>query len=197
MGVVPPNKRGVGCGHADDADAERLRGVDRSGDRAGVGLDGPKVLLAVFSASRSADRGSASGPSSTPCIWHSWPGSWPAPWEPPRRSCAASTAPMTGWRTGPSSNARRLDDRRRAGPLHGGRPSSQAPQFPVFFFGQLISVTGTWMQTLALAWLMGTLVGWTRPSCISACWAVVQFMPVLVLGLFGGSSPTSGPSERP
>ena len=31
--------------------------------------------------------------------------------------------------------------------------------FRFFFFGQLISVSGTWMQTLAQAWLIVTLVG--------------------------------------
>jgi MFS family permease len=58
--------------------------------------------------------------------------------------------------------------------------------FRLFFFGQLISVTGTWMQTLALAWLMGTLVGWDKAVVYIGLLGVVQFMPVLVLGLFGG-----------
>jgi hypothetical protein len=31
--------------------------------------------------------------------------------------------------------------------------------FRLFFFGQLISVTGTWMQSTAQAWLVLTLVG--------------------------------------
>ena len=58
--------------------------------------------------------------------------------------------------------------------------------FRLFFFGQLISVTGTWMQTLALGWLMGTLVGWDKAVVYIGLLGVVQFMPVLVLGLFGG-----------
>ena len=58
--------------------------------------------------------------------------------------------------------------------------------FRLFFFGQLVSVTGTWMQTLALGWLLGTLVGWDQAVVYIGLLGVVQFMPVLVLGLFGG-----------
>ncbi|MGD0019392.1 MAG: MFS transporter [Candidatus Limnocylindrales bacterium] len=58
--------------------------------------------------------------------------------------------------------------------------------FRLFFFGQLISVTGTWMQTLALGWLLGTLVGWDKAVVYIGLLGVVQFMPVLALGLFGG-----------
>jgi MFS family permease len=58
--------------------------------------------------------------------------------------------------------------------------------FRLFFFGQLISVTGTWMQTLALGWLLGTLVGWDKAVVYIGLLGVVQFAPVLVLGLFGG-----------
>ena len=58
--------------------------------------------------------------------------------------------------------------------------------FRLFFFGQLVSVTGTWMQTLALGWLLGTLVGWNQAVVYIGLLGAVQFMPVLVLGLFGG-----------
>ncbi|MGA3056644.1 MAG: MFS transporter [Candidatus Limnocylindrales bacterium] len=58
--------------------------------------------------------------------------------------------------------------------------------FRLFFFGQLISVTGTWMQTLAQAWLLGTLVGWDQAVVYIGLLGVVQFLPVLGLGLFGG-----------
>jgi MFS family permease len=58
--------------------------------------------------------------------------------------------------------------------------------FRLFFFGQLISVSGTWMQTLALGWLMGTLVGWNQAVVYIGLLGVAQFLPVLVLGLFGG-----------
>jgi MFS family permease len=58
--------------------------------------------------------------------------------------------------------------------------------FRLFFFGQLISVTGTWMQTLAQGWLLGTLVGWNQAVVYIGLLGVVQFLPVLGLGLFGG-----------
>jgi MFS family permease len=58
--------------------------------------------------------------------------------------------------------------------------------FRFFFFGQLISVTGTWMQSLALAWLMLQLVGINQAPLYLGLLGAVQFMPVLVLGLFGG-----------
>jgi MFS family permease len=58
--------------------------------------------------------------------------------------------------------------------------------FRLFFFGQLVSVSGTWMQTLAQGWLVGTLVGWDQAVVYIGLLGVVQFLPVLVLGLFGG-----------
>jgi MFS family permease len=58
--------------------------------------------------------------------------------------------------------------------------------FRFFFVGQLISVTGTWMQTLAQAWLMVTLVGPNQAIVYLGLLGAVQFLPVLVLGLFGG-----------
>ena len=58
--------------------------------------------------------------------------------------------------------------------------------FRFFFFGQLVSVTGTWMQSLAQAWLMVTLVGPDQAIVYLGLLGAVQFLPVLVLGLFGG-----------
>jgi MFS family permease len=42
------------------------------------------------------------------------------------------------------------------------------------------------MQTLAQGWLLGTLVGWDQAVVYIGLLGVVQFLPVLVLGLFGG-----------
>jgi MFS family permease len=58
--------------------------------------------------------------------------------------------------------------------------------FRFFFFGQMVSVTGTWMQTVAQGWLLGTLVGWDTAVVYIGLLGVVQFLPVMVLGLFGG-----------
>src|SRR5256885_5147321 len=55
--------------------------------------------------------------------------------------------------------------------------------FRLFWFGQLISLIGTWMQTTAQAWLVLELTH-------SAWWlgvvGALQFLPVLLLALFGG-----------
>jgi MFS family permease len=58
--------------------------------------------------------------------------------------------------------------------------------FQLFFAGQLISVSGTWMQTLAQGWLLGNLVGWDQAVVYIGLLGVVQFLPVLAFGLFGG-----------
>ena len=58
--------------------------------------------------------------------------------------------------------------------------------FRLFFFGQLISVTGTWMQSVALGWLLVTMVGSNQAIVLLGLLGVVQFLPVLALGLFGG-----------
>src|SRR5664279_1115367 len=58
--------------------------------------------------------------------------------------------------------------------------------FRLFFFGQLISVTGTWMQSVAMGWLLVTMVGKNQAIVLLGLLGVVQFLPVLALGLFGG-----------
>lgn len=68
--------------------------------------------------------------------------------------------------------------------------------FRFFFFGQLVSVTGTWMQSLALGWLMGTLVGWDQAVVYIGLLGVVQFLPVMILGLFGGIIADIWPKRR-
>jgi MFS family permease len=55
--------------------------------------------------------------------------------------------------------------------------------FRLFWFGQLVSLVGTWMQALAQAWLILQL---THDPFWLGVVAAVQFLPVLVLGLFGG-----------
>jgi MFS family permease len=58
--------------------------------------------------------------------------------------------------------------------------------FRLFFFGQLVSVTGTWMQSVALGWLLVTMVGSNQAIVLLGLLGVVQFLPVLAFGLFGG-----------
>jgi MFS family permease len=55
--------------------------------------------------------------------------------------------------------------------------------FRLFWFGQLISLAGTWMQGVAQAWLVLQL---TNDPLALGIIAAAQFGPVLVLGLFAG-----------
>ena len=55
--------------------------------------------------------------------------------------------------------------------------------YRLFFSGQLVSLIGTWMQSVAQGWLVLQLTG--DPIYLGLV-AVAQFTPVLILGLFGG-----------
>lgn len=55
--------------------------------------------------------------------------------------------------------------------------------YRLYFFGQAVSVTGTWMQSLAMSWLVLTL---TSSAISLALVNVLQFAPTLVFGLFAG-----------
>ncbi|MHB8891478.1 MAG: MFS transporter [Candidatus Limnocylindrales bacterium] len=55
--------------------------------------------------------------------------------------------------------------------------------YQLFFFGQLTSLIGTWMQQVAQAWLVLQLTG--DPFLLGVV-AAMQFLPVMILGLFGG-----------
>src|SRR3954451_7153268 len=55
--------------------------------------------------------------------------------------------------------------------------------YRVYWVGLLISVAGTWMQSVAQAWLVLDLTG--SPFALGLVTAL-QFLPVLVLSLFAG-----------
>jgi MFS family permease len=55
--------------------------------------------------------------------------------------------------------------------------------YRLFFFGQLVSVSGTWMQQLAQDWLVLRLTNRALPVGITTA---LQFAPVLVFGIWGG-----------
>ncbi len=59
----------------------------------------------------------------------------------------------------------------------------QVPNFRLFFYGQSISLVGTWMQTVAQSWLVYTL---TRSSTALGAVVAIQTLPVLVLGPYAG-----------
>lgn len=55
--------------------------------------------------------------------------------------------------------------------------------FRLFFIGQLISVSGTWMQSVAQGWLILQLTG----SSVDLGFAVaLQYLPILLFGTYGG-----------
>src|SRR6185436_18003990 len=55
--------------------------------------------------------------------------------------------------------------------------------YQLFFGGQLVSLVGTWVQTVAEAWLVLTL---TNDPLALGLVSVARFAPVMILGLFGG-----------
>src|SRR5260370_952150 len=55
--------------------------------------------------------------------------------------------------------------------------------FRLFWFGQLISLVGTWMQTTAQAWLVLEL---THSAWLLGVVGALQFLQVIYLSLFGG-----------
>ncbi len=56
--------------------------------------------------------------------------------------------------------------------------------FRLYFFGQLVSQSGTWIQNAAQAWLVLAL---THSAAAVGFMSLCQFGPYAVLGLFGGS----------
>jgi MFS family permease len=57
--------------------------------------------------------------------------------------------------------------------------------YRLFFFGQLTSVAGTWMQNIAMAWLVVGLAPHSRGLAVGLL-AACRFGPFTVLGLFSG-----------
>ncbi len=55
--------------------------------------------------------------------------------------------------------------------------------FRLFWCGQLISLIGTWMQTVGQAWLVLEL---THSALLLGVVGALQFLPVMILSLFGG-----------
>jgi len=63
-------------------------------------------------------------------------------------------------------------------------PALQNPSYRAFFLSQTVSLTGTWMQNLALPWLAYTLTG--SPFLLGLVGAV-QFLPTMLLSIFAGA----------
>lgn len=61
--------------------------------------------------------------------------------------------------------------------------SLAVPNYRRYFVGQLISLSGTWMQTVAAIWLILTL---TDSGVAVGLTTALQFLPMLLLGAWGG-----------
>jgi predicted MFS family arabinose efflux permease len=65
--------------------------------------------------------------------------------------------------------------------------------YRVYFFGQTVSLIGTWMQTTAQAWLVLRLTG--SPLALGTV-TTLQFLPITVFTLFGGAFADRFPKRR-
>lgn len=65
--------------------------------------------------------------------------------------------------------------------------------YRLYFFGQMVSFTGSWMQTTALMWLAFELTGKSRwPAAMAAA----QLLPTCILGPWGGWAADRWPKRR-
>ncbi|MGZ5325931.1 MAG: MFS transporter [Solirubrobacterales bacterium] len=62
--------------------------------------------------------------------------------------------------------------------------SLRIPNYRRFFVGQLVSISGNWMQTVAEIWLVLTLTG---SGVAVGATSALQFLPMLLFGAWGGS----------
>lgn len=62
--------------------------------------------------------------------------------------------------------------------------SLQVPNYRRYFKGQVVSISGNWMQTVAEVWLILTLTGSGFAVGLATA---LQFLPILILGAWGGS----------
>ncbi len=61
--------------------------------------------------------------------------------------------------------------------------SLSVPNYRRYFFGQLVSLSGNWMQALASVWLVLTL---THSGFAIGLTTALQFLPMLLIGAWGG-----------
>ena len=71
--------------------------------------------------------------------------------------------------------------------------SLQVPNYRRYFAGQLISLSGTWMQTVAAVWVILTLTG---SGLAVGLTTALQFLPMLLIGAWGGLLADRIPKRR-
>ena len=76
---------------------------------------------------------------------------------------------------------------------HGTFAALRTPNFRIYLTGQFIASTGTWMQTIAQDWLVLQLTH--SPSAVGIAMAL-QFLPMLLLGMYGGVIADRYPKRR-
>jgi MFS family permease len=71
--------------------------------------------------------------------------------------------------------------------------SLEVPNYRRYFAGQLISLSGTWMQTVAAVWVILTL---TDSGVAVGLTTALQFLPMLLIGAWGGLLADRIPKRR-
>jgi MFS family permease len=71
--------------------------------------------------------------------------------------------------------------------------SLEVPNYRRYFIGQLISLSGTWMQTVAAIWVVLTL---TDSGVAVGLTTALQFLPMLLIGAWGGLLADRVPKRR-
>ena len=108
--------------------------------------------------------------------------------------------PETPARAGAPDAARRGSEpsekqpgRRTRPPLKQTFRALRNPNYRLFWFGQVVSMVGTWMQRIGQAWLVLRLTDSPLAlGVVTAC----QTLPVLLLALFGGVIADRMPKRR-
>jgi MFS family permease len=71
--------------------------------------------------------------------------------------------------------------------------SLKVPNYRKYFGGQIVSITGNWMQTVGEMWLMVKLTG---SGSLVGLTAGLQFLPILLFGAWGGLLADRLPKRR-
>lgn len=71
--------------------------------------------------------------------------------------------------------------------------SFEVPNYRRWFAGQLVSISGNWMQIVAEMWLVLTLTGSALAVGVTSA---LQFLPILLVGAWGGLVADSVPKRR-
>jgi MFS family permease len=71
--------------------------------------------------------------------------------------------------------------------------SLSIPNYRRFFYGQLVSISGNWMQTVAEIWVILTLTG---SGVAVGFTTALQFLPMLLVGAWGGLIADRMPKRR-